>query len=531
MPSAMIRAQTSDDELDRLMSRVRAEIAEQDRRGAAAAAPAPAARAPADEPPAKGKRSVRLKNLLRREDEEFVEACFRTILGRLPDQGEAAYHRDRLRDGRLRKLGLIEELRFSKAGRKRGVTIKGLRQRRLLAGLAKIPGVATVASLVRLPRLVGNVHRVRRQTEQLQELVGRLPVGISHDFARLEAGLGARLEGQAAGLAQELAGMRRELAASRDAASGERSLARLPALVDERLQTAQLRLERLLEEKLTRQGQELTGRLGQLERDMGRLHEAVSAGHGRLEEVGERMVTVQRSIAGRVAVPGELPEVEPVPDGGADAFYAAFEDCFRGSREDIRQRQEAHLPLLEGQEARLGSLPVVDLGCGRGEWLELLRERLIPARGVDRNRVFVAENAARGLEVVEADALTHLRGLADGSVRAVTGFHIIEHLPFATLLALLDESLRVLAEGGFALFETPNPENLVTAAHKFYCDPTHRHPIPPEVAAFLLRARGYRDVTVRRLHENADPAREAVADGVLRKLLFGPQDYAVVGYR
>lgn len=251
-----------------------------------------------------------------------------------------------------------------------------------------------------------------------------------------------------------------------------------------------------------------------------------------LDALDQRLAVLQRApLAPRSAGPTPEPAAARAARPDWDGFYAAFEDRFRGTREQIRERQVAHLPRLERQEPRLAALPVIDLGCGRGEWLELLRERGIAARGVDLNRVFLAENAARGLEVVAADALAHLRGCPSGSARAITAFHVIEHLPFDVVRDLLDEALRVLAEGGFALFETPNPENLVTAARNFYHDPTHRRPIPPEAAAFLLRAHGFRSVEIVRLHTNPDPVQEEIASGFLRELLFGPQDYAVVGYR
>lgn len=269
---------------------------------------------------------------------------------------------------------------------------------------------------------------------------------------------------------------------------------------------------------------------------------ATVRGHGllleRLNELNQRLTTIQRTLQALALPEGGAAGAVPAPRGGEGgsgagwaAFYAAFEDRFRGSREEIRQRQAVHLDRVLGQAAGLAELPVLDLGCGRGEWLELLREHGVRAVGIDTNRVFLAENAARGLEVIEAEALDHLRACADGSARAVTGFHIIEHLPFDLMRALLDQCLRVLAEGGLVLFETPNPENLITAARNFYYDPTHVRPIAPELAAFLLQAHGFREVEIVRLHPVQGAVLEEVPPGFLRELLFGPQDYAVLGYR
>lgn len=258
----------------------------------------------------------------------------------------------------------------------------------------------------------------------------------------------------------------------------------------------------------------------------------------RLDELDRRLALVQRTLQALSLPKGEAGNAQATTsygkadrNAGWEAFYAAFEDRFRGSREEILRRQAAHLERLRLQPASLHGLPVLDLGCGRGEWLELLRAHAIRGLGIDTNRVFLAENAARGLEVIEGDALAHLCACPAGSARAVTGFHIIEHLPLDHVRALLDQTLRVLADDGLALFETPNPENLITAACNFYYDPTHLRPIAPAVAAFLLQAHGFRNVEIVRLHPNDGAACQQVPSKLLRELLFGPQDYAVIGYR
>jgi SAM-dependent methyltransferase len=220
---------------------------------------------------------------------------------------------------------------------------------------------------------------------------------------------------------------------------------------------------------------------------------------------------------------------ESGPISGFESFYAEFEGSFRGTRADIKNRQKLYLTYLKTEDAELQRKPVLDLGCGRGEWIELLVDYGIAAIGIDANAQFVHENEERGLAVVCADALAFLQAQPDGSARAISGFHIIEHLPFAVLVAVLDESYRVLAPGGIAIFETPNPENLITAAHKFYFDPTHIRPIPPTFAAYLIENRGFAQAEIIRLHESTEPERNEIDNAFLRGLLFGPQDYGVIG--
>lgn len=183
-----------------------------------------------------------------------------------------------------------------------------------------------------------------------------------------------------------------------------------------------------------------------------------------------------------------------------DVLYAAFEDRFRGTREDIRERLRVYLPELEVLRRLEPSGPVVDLGCGRGEWLELLDEAGHEALGVDLNRLFLRASEERGLRVIEADALEYLRGCHPESLGAVTAFHLIEHLPFEVLLALLDAARRALRPGGVLILETPNPENLRVGAYSFYIDPTHRNPIPPITAQLMVMERGFVDCRLVRLH-------------------------------
>ncbi|TVP61799.1 MAG: methyltransferase domain-containing protein [Nodularia sp. (in: Bacteria)] len=173
-----------------------------------------------------------------------------------------------------------------------------------------------------------------------------------------------------------------------------------------------------------------------------------------------------------------------------DAFYVAFEDKFRGKREDIYHRLKIYLPLIKSSQAGIPEFPILDVGCGRGEWLELLREAGYTARGIDINRVMLAQCKSRGLEVTEADVITYLQALPDASLSAITGFHIIEHLSFETLVQLFDEIVRVLKSKGLVIFETPNTRNILVGSGDFYRDPTHINPIHPDTISFLAESRG-----------------------------------------
>lgn len=185
----------------------------------------------------------------------------------------------------------------------------------------------------------------------------------------------------------------------------------------------------------------------------------------------------------------------------AQHFYRAFEDRYRGSRELIKSRLQVYIPLILPLIDLYKDCKALDLGCGRGEWLELLKENKFDAYGVDLDRGMLSACTERGLAVSEKDAITALHELSDESQTIVSGFHIAEHLPFDVLSDLMKESYRVLKPGGFLILETPNPENIQVATANFYLDPTHQRPLPQQLLTFLAEFYGFSRVKILRLQE------------------------------
>jgi SAM-dependent methyltransferase len=190
-------------------------------------------------------------------------------------------------------------------------------------------------------------------------------------------------------------------------------------------------------------------------------------------------------------------------EGGIpDAFYSAFEERFRGSREQVAQRQSIYLPILEKAKALGSDASVLDIGCGRGEWLELLGQRGYAVRGVDLNEETVLRCREQGMDVVLEEGTRYMRTQPAETYAAVTSFHVVEHLPFARLVEFLGEIHRVLRPGGIMIVETPNPENILVGACTFHLDPTHGAPIPPALLQFTAEQAGFADPRVARV--NAD---------------------------
>lgn len=253
-------------------------------------------------------------------------------------------------------------------------------------------------------------------------------------------------------------------------------------------------------------------------------------------ELSEQSALVHRLLAS--GTPGEKrigtgpsDEMAELDAHRLDAFYLSFENQFRGTRAEVKERIRFYLPLVKKAEAGGPGRRIVDVGCGRGEWLELLRENGLDAMGLDLNQAMVAQCEERNLPVTQGDAVAYLRSLPDNSQGAVTGFHIIEHLPLETLVDLFAEARRVLRPGGLVIFESPNCKNLVVGACNFNVDPTHRNPVFPETAEFMLDAQGFEKIQIEYLspvETSHIPGSDEVAPA-LRALLYGPQDFAVIG--
>jgi SAM-dependent methyltransferase len=186
---------------------------------------------------------------------------------------------------------------------------------------------------------------------------------------------------------------------------------------------------------------------------------------------------------------GQAPS--PTPQAPEPAEYVAFEDCFRGSEAEIRARQADYVALFSGAQN------VIDAGCGRGEFLSLLKDAGISARGVDLNAGMVEACRARGLAAEHADAVTYLEGLADQSVGGLFAAQVVEHLPPDRLIAFLRAAGRALGPGARLVLETINPSCWVAFFDSFLRDLTHARPLHPDTLKFLVIASGFGDAEVR----------------------------------
>jgi SAM-dependent methyltransferase len=213
-----------------------------------------------------------------------------------------------------------------------------------------------------------------------------------------------------------------------------------------------------------------------------------------------------------------------------DPFYRAFEERHRGSRELIKSRLEVYLPFVEPFKTLYKAPEILDLGCGRGEWLELLRNNGFQAKGVDIDEGMLSACRELDLNVRQADALGYLRGLTANKLSVVSAFHVVEHISFEALRQLIDEAYRLLKPGGLMILETPNTENLVVGTSGFYMDPTHQRPLPAQLLAFVVEYAGFARVKILYLQERPDIA--STQQTTLANVLDGVSpDYAVIAQK
>jgi 2-polyprenyl-3-methyl-5-hydroxy-6-metoxy-1,4-benzoquinol methylase len=213
----------------------------------------------------------------------------------------------------------------------------------------------------------------------------------------------------------------------------------------------------------------------------------------------------------------------PAQQDHLDIDWARFAEQFRGSEEKIREQQERYAACFAGASGE-----ILDIGCGRGEFLEAAKAAGVAARGVDQNQESVALCRSKGLAVEQGDMFTYLESLADGSLGGAYCAQVVEHLPPAgvpRLVKLLAQKLRL---GSLVAIETPNPECLAIFATHFYLDPTHTRPIPAPLLRFYLEEAGFGSVQIERLAPAVEsmPAL-ATLPPAFRDAFFGGLDYAI----
>ncbi|OLE55099.1 MAG: hypothetical protein AUG51_05575 [Acidobacteria bacterium 13_1_20CM_3_53_8] len=469
-----------------------------------------------------------LSDLLKYHDRNFIQNAYLAILKRGPDATGYQGFIESLRSGRLNKVDVLARLRYSREGRAKRVQIEGLFVPAALRLVYRIPVLGYMArfvvGLARLPSYIKHQQQfeahVAAQQDQLVEHSNQIALHLVNHTRAESFRLTDLIETTAR--SHEESVKRTDELASRFAVEREERERRF----DEMATQTEER-----ERKSAKIYRELKSELEKTFQKEQEIRMELALQGQRVARLLEELRSAPREDFRAETHPANLPASLEVESHELDALYAALENRFRGTNDEIRERLRIYLPLLEGEGTGARREPVLDLGCGRGEWLELLRDEGFTARGVDSNSILIAECREHGLDVIEEDLMNYLRSTEDASLGAVTGFHVIEHLPFEMLVKMLDETVRVLQPGGYVIFETPNPQNVLVGSCNFYLDPTHRNPLPAPVMQFLLESRGLARVEIIKLNPSTAEPVEGDGDLVRRfnEYFYGPMDYAIVG--
>ena len=458
-----------------------------------------------------------VNDLLKYHGETFVRNAYRAILKREPDADGMTQNLASLAGGKFNKIDVLASLRYSEEGERAAVNISGLAWPATVRRIERIPMIGYLLQvfigLARLPTMLTHqrqfeFYALARQEETV-DYANRINDQVAERALTIENDIRGQLEWLRLEINSALAALQNEVAGA-DATLNAVE-ARAVALASQLSETTATLDNAIADQRSTQT---------------------------HWQEEFQTLTTVQKKLlyqlGGQQRGLEELRELAQLQTGlneeGFDELYADFEDRFRGERDEIKTRLRVYLPVIERANA---IEDVVDIGCGRGEWLELLRENGKQGLGVDHNRIFVERCRRIGLDVVQRDAIAYLSELPDASLNAITSFHLVEHLPFKVLMQLLDEMTRVLRPGSPLILETPNPGNFIVGSHTFYADPTHRNPIPSATLSFLLESRGLTNIEV--MHVRPWQEAKIAGDDELTKrfneYFYGSPDYGIVGWK
>ncbi|KUG21234.1 hypothetical protein ASZ90_009016 [hydrocarbon metagenome] len=409
---------------------------------------------------------------------------------------------------------------------------------------------ATGRVLEELNRQVSGIESLRQQiqedtTRQIQATIGEVRSRLKERLREQKREIRGEISETEEQIRNEIAELVAQVKAGIAEEVGEQIRAELtgfvPQLKDEIAQKVEERLSSEVTAAVAQAKAELAREVE--DRLRGEVTEQVQSTILAMDTDIENRAWLAKVLEGRTlrGAPGEV-DLPNSPSTDTGLNYFVFEDHFRGSREDIRERQRAFVRYFEGCSN------VLDIGCGRGEFLELMRDEGIGARGVDLDETMVEFCRSRGLEVELNDAVSYLEQIEDESLDGVFIDQVVEHLEPAYLVRLLELCYRKLKYGFYLIAETVNPLSFASLAN-FYIDMTHVRPVHPATLKFLFGAAGFREIEVDFLSPVSEgsrlqklPVDEEMTDldrqqteisnrniEMQNGILFGAQDYAITG--
>jgi 2-polyprenyl-3-methyl-5-hydroxy-6-metoxy-1,4-benzoquinol methylase len=307
----------------------------------------------------------------------------------------------------------------------------------------------------------------------------------------------------------------------------------ISAQIDDKIAQSQSTISAQIDDKIIQSESKISLEIG----------EQVKSVVASMNEDIENRVWLAEILDGRIANES-VRASNTISESHADYInYFVFEERFRGTRADIKERQSAFIKYFKGCRN------VLDIGCGRGEFQELLRDHEIGGRGIDIDEDMVNFCKSKGLDVEKIDAVSYLQKLEDKSLDGIFIDQVVEHLEQEYLIEMLNLSFMKLIYGGTIVVETVNPLSFFSFAN-FYLDMSHKRPVHPETLGFLLNVAGFREIKIELIAPVRDDARlKKIKIGerrdehseeieiynhnidMLNAIIYGPQDYALIGIK
>lgn len=410
-------------------------------------------------------------------DKAFIEEVYRKLLQREVDQHGLDLYLTKLRHAQKSKMEIISLIRASKEGREKNIKLLGFYKRLFLTLLYTVP---PFSFLVKNGRKIDNLEstlyaHIKHSTNTTRELKDKLEDKIE------------RLEDK---------------------------IEKLEDKID--------RVEDKVEDKV-----DIEDNIG-LYQKLIKEKETIKLYLNRLDAL---INEAKKSMPPTIKL-SKIEALSQLKEHKFESLYTEFEDKFRGEKKEIKDKLSLYLPFLHTVTKDSPKANILDIACGRGEWLELLRDNGYRAKGIDLNPNMVHICQKEGLDVEQQEALNYLKSLPSNSLSLITGFHIIEHLhSFDEVLELLEESHRVLDGGGFMIYETPNPRNILVGASDFYIDPSHQTPLHPMTMKFFAQKLSFKNVSSLIINDTKLIDIDRIDFTKIEDYVSIGRDYALIGYK
>ena len=449
--------------------------------------------------------------LLSYEDETFVDNAYRLILGREPDSPGRESYLNKLRNSILCKEEVICALRFSREGRLKKSKIEGFLRALIITVIWRIPVISTlVKTAIFIITGPGYKQEFLQKQKALEEKCENIQSRYQRQFEKIEQ--------------QFLANQ----TVTRETL--------------EKLEQQFLTNQTVTRETFEKLEQQFSGNRELLEKNIEQAKQQLAE---RLDFFDSQLCFVKRALLTKpegknsqltqgLNVKEIIGDRRVEREGLINSLYLAFEDTYRGSENLVSERLSVYLPYVERCLSRATSISALDLGCGRGEWLHLLKNLGILGIGLDCNPLAVAHCQDKGINVKFGEANAGLQEIDDESLDLITAFHLIEHLSVDNFYGLLIEIVRVLKPGGQVFLETPNPANILVSSYDFYRDPSHQQPVHPDTLRFLLHSFGCSEVKTYGVLHDQDGGETQLLDTTLAPLdtiddyVSAPRDYCLL---